>query len=84
MNLHLLRNRNFILSIFGQLVSLIGTRMQSFALSLYVLKITGSASKFAAILSMTFIPELILGPIAGVLADWFDRKKLIVCLDLAL
>lgn len=82
MNFHLLKNKDYLLLLLGDLVSLVGSRMQSFALSLYVLNTTGSAAKFASILSITFIPELILGPIAGVFADWFDRKKLIVTLDI--
>lgn len=55
--------------------------MQDFALSLYVLKLTGSATKFASVLAVTILPQIILGPICGVFADWFDRKKLLVVLD---
>lgn len=82
MNIKVLRNKNFSLLILGKLVSAIGTDMMSFALSLYVLKITGSAKYFAAILSIAYIPRIILGPIFGVFADWFDRKKIIVILDM--
>lgn len=82
MNFHLLKNKDYLLLLLGDLVSLVGSIMQSFALSLYVLNTTGSAAKFASILSITFIPELILGPIAGVFADWFNRKKLIITLDI--
>lgn len=77
----LFKDKNFLLLMLGKLVSLIGSDMQSFALSLYVLKITGSATKFASVLSVTFLPKLILGPVAGVFTDWFDRKKIIVCFD---
>lgn len=66
----------------GKLVSLLGSNIQSFALSLYVLKITGSAAQFAGILSIVILPDIILGPFAGVLVDWFDRKKIIVALDM--
>lgn len=82
MNFKLLKQKDFLLLMLGKLVSLIGTQMQSFALSLYVLKITGSAAKFASVLAITLLPEIILGPIAGVFADWFDRKKIIVYLDI--
>lgn len=82
MKISLLKDRNFTLLMLGKLVSLIGSDMQSFALSLYVLNITGSATKFASVLSLTIIPRLILGPIAGVFTDWFDRKKIIVYFDL--
>lgn len=77
----LLKQRDFTLLIFGNLVSLLGSNMQQFALSLYVLDLTGSATIFASILSISVIPRLILTPIAGVFGDWFDRKKSIVFLD---
>jgi len=82
MNVGLLKNKNFSLLIFGKLASLIGTQMQNFALSLYVLKTTGSAAKFASVLAVTIVPQLLLGPIAGVLADWFDRKKIMIYLNI--
>lgn len=82
MKVNLLKEKNFGLLMCGKLVSLIGTQMQSFALSLYVFKITGSAAKFATMLMVTIIPQVILGPIAGVFADWLDRKKIIVYLDM--
>lgn len=83
MKVGLLKQKNLSLLMVGKLVSLIGTQMQNFALSLYVLKITGSGTKFASVLAVTLIPQLILGPFAGVFVDWFDRKKILVYLDLA-
>ena len=82
MNFRLLKDKNFLLLMFGKITSLIGSSMQTFALSLFVLATTGSATKFASILAVTMIPELILGPFAGVFVDWFDRKKIIISLDL--
>lgn len=82
MDLHLFKKKDFALVIIGNLVSRIGTYFQEFALSLYVLEITGSATKFASILTVTAIPQIILGPFMGVFADRFDRKKIIVYSDL--
>lgn len=81
MKLSLLRQKDFSLLICGEFASLFGTLIQSFALSLYVLDMTGSAKSFASVMAITILPRLILGPIAGVFADWFDRKKIIVYLD---
>ena len=81
MRFKILKNKNLLLLMFGKITSLIGSTMQTFALSLFVLSTTASATKFASILAVTVIPELILGPFAGVLIDWFDRKKIIVILD---
>lgn len=82
MNVKLFKKKDFRLLMVGKTISLVGTQLQDFALSLYVLKITGSAAAFASVLAITLIPQLILGPIAGVFVDWFDRKKIIVYLDL--
>jgi len=80
--MNLFKQKNFCLLMVSKLISLIGTQMQSFALSLYVLKVTGSATKFASVLALTLIPQLIFAPVAGVLVDWFNRKKILIYLDL--
>ncbi len=78
----LLKNKNLALLVIGQFVSHFGSGMQSFALSLYILHLTGSGTMFASVLAIGMVPRLIAGPICGVFADWFDRKKIIVYLDL--
>lgn len=82
MDFRLFKDRNFSLLMAGKAVSLTGSNLLQFALSLYVLAITGSATVFASVLSITIFPRLLLSPIAGVFGDWFDRKKAIVILDL--
>lgn len=81
MKKELLKNRNFTLLMAGKAVSLLGSDMQQFALSLYVLSITGSAAIFASMLAISILPRLLLSPIAGVFGDWFDRKRSIVTMD---
>lgn len=80
--MNLLKNKNFRRLLIGQATSTFGSNMQQFALSLYVLAITGSATLFASMLALSILPRLLLSPIAGVFGDWFDRKKTIVRLDL--
>lgn len=83
MNLQLFKNnKNLTLLLLGRFVSGLGGGVQQFAFSLYVLRLTGSATYFASVLVAGMIPSLFLGPICGVFADWFDRKKIIVYLDL--
>ena len=82
MKLSLLKEKNFSIYIFGKLISLVGSNMQQFALSLYVYALTGSAAIFATMLSVSILPRLLLSPFAGVFGDWFDRKKMIVRLDI--
>lgn len=81
MNFALFKNRNFAFLILSEATSLFGTLFLNIALSLYVLKLTGSAEKFAAVLAIGMIPHFVLGPIAGALADRFDKKKWVVTLD---
>ncbi|WP_055070533.1 MFS transporter [Clostridium massiliamazoniense] len=82
MNFALLKNKSFLLLILSNLISLIGTEALNFALSLYVLVITGSAIKFAFLLSISAIPPIIISPISGVLVDRLNKKILIILLNL--
>lgn len=74
--------RNMLLLLFGRLVSLFGSHIYNFAISLYVLKTTASGTTFAATMVFGTIPRIIFGPIAGVIADKLDRKKMIVIMDI--
>lgn len=82
MNFILLRNKSFLLLILSNLISLIGTEALNFALSLYILITTGSAIKFAFLLSISAIPPIIISPISGVIVDRINKKILIVLLNL--
>lgn len=77
----MLRNRNFIILIIGQIISLFGSAIQRFSMSLYLLEFTGSAAAFSRILAISTIPYVICAPIAGSMADKLDRKKVMVWLD---
>ncbi|HFK1762974.1 permease [Bacillus wiedmannii] len=74
--------RNICLYSIAKTVSIFGTSMYSFALSLYVLQITGSALNFAITLILGTIPMIVVNPFAGVIADKVNKKKLVVCMDL--
>lgn len=78
-----MKRKDFALLISGKFISLLGSNMQQFALSLYVLAVTGSVTIFASMLSVSIIPRLLLSPVAGVFGDWFERKRMAVSLDLA-
>lgn len=75
------QNRNFMILITGQIISLFGSAVQRFALSLYLLDLTGSASIFAGILALSMVPIVIFAPIAGMIADRADKRKVMVGLD---
>lgn len=73
--------RNFILLWSGELISAIGSGLTSFGLSVYVFHLTGSASAMALVTLLAFMPALLLSPIAGVLADRYDRRLLMILGD---
>ncbi|MFY0562366.1 MFS transporter [Archangium lansingense] len=67
-------HRNFVYVWSGALVSNIGTWMETLALGVFVTTVTGRAEATGAIAALTYIPALILSPVAGALADRFDRR----------
>src|SRR5208283_1084715 len=72
------RYRNYRLFFFGQGVSLIGTWTQQVALSWLVYRITGSTLLLGVVAFSNQIPTLFLGPFAGVVADRYNRKHLLL------
>ena len=77
-----MKNKNFIIIVIGQIISLFGNAIQRFSMSLYLLEFTGSTASFANILAISTIPYIIFAPIAGRLSDKVNRKKIMVYLDL--
>ena len=77
-----MKNKNFIIVVIGQIISLFGNSIQRFCMSLYILDLTGSAAIFSRILAISIIPYILFAPIAGLLADTVNRKKIMVYLDL--
>ncbi|MEG0292723.1 MFS transporter [Enterococcus sp.] len=74
-------DKNLNLLFISSFISILASFIQNTALSLYVLDLTKSSSQFAFVLSLGLIPRILISPFAGVLADWFNRKKLILTLN---
>lgn len=74
-------DKNFSIMIIGQFISLLGNSLQRFALSLYILDKTGSAAVFSVLLSVAILPQILLTPFGGAIADRFSKKKIMVVLD---
>ncbi len=74
--------RVFLLIWFGQLVSTLGSGLTGFALGVWVFGRTGSATQFSLVLLAATLPRVLLSPVAGVVADRWDRRKLIMLSDL--
>lgn len=73
-----LRFRNYRLYVISQIVSFSGTWMQSIALSWLVLQLTGSGTALGTVIAVQFLPTLLLAPMGGVLADRFEKRRLII------
>lgn len=75
-------NLNLGLLITGRGVSSLGTSILNFALSLYVLDLTGSAAAFSLVLSMGILPAVFVNIFGAVFVDKYDKKKIIVISDI--
>ncbi|MVX66534.1 MFS transporter [Clostridium chromiireducens] len=72
---------NLFLFSIASFISLFGTSVYNFAISLYVLKLTGSGLSFATTLIIAILSTVLVNPFAGVLADRIDKKLLAVITD---
>src|SRR6266851_2153090 len=79
-----LRNRNYALLFWGQLISSAGTQMQVVAVSWQVYLLTHSAIALGLIGLVQAIPRLIFSLVGGVFADVFDRRKLLLIIEIVL
>jgi len=76
--LRALRSRNFRIFYAGMAVSIFGTWMQTVGASWLVYRLTGSAFLLGLVAAAQQLPMLFLAPVAGVLADRVDRRKLLI------
>ena len=76
--LRALRHRNFQLFFSGQLISLIGTWMQSVAQSWLVYRLTGSSLLLGSVGFASQIPVFLVAPLGGIVADRFNRQRVVI------
>src|SRR5438552_12565385 len=81
--LRALKHRNFQLFFAGQLISLIGTWMQSVAQSWLVYKLTGSSLKLGAVGFASQIPVFLAAPLGGIVADRYNRHRVVIGTQIA-
>ncbi|MGA2488815.1 MAG: MFS transporter [Anaerolineales bacterium] len=80
--LRLLRQRNFFLLWVGQFISVIGDWVLFIALPFYTYSLTGSVLATGAMFIVSTLPRLVLGSVAGVFVDRWDRKRTMIMADL--
>lgn len=84
-NAGIYKNKNLMLLVMGQIVSNIGNYVFKTSVAWYimsVLSIKNSGFYIAVFMSCLLVPTLIFGPFSGVIADKFNRKKIIIGTDL--
>jgi len=75
-------NKNFSLLIIGQIMSIFGNMILSWALPFYILDITNSPAIFGLVLSVPYISLIIMSPIGGIMADRLKKQRIMFWLDL--
>ena len=75
-------NKNITLLWQGQLISQLGTQAYTIAMMFWLMENTGSSALMSIMLTLSILPNVLLGPIAGVIADRLSRKKIIIVTDL--
>ncbi|MDD6037240.1 MAG: MFS transporter [bacterium] len=73
--------KKYLLLWLGELISAIGGGLTSFGLGVYVFEKTGSAAGMAVVTLLGFLPTLVLSVPAGILADRYDRRMLMMIGD---
>jgi MFS family permease len=77
------KHRNYRLFFMGQIVSLAGTWMQNIALAWFVVELTDSAFAVGVLAFCRFFPFMVFGLYAGVIADRFDNRRLVMATQAA-
>lgn len=80
-----MKNKNWAAPFFtiwaGQAFSLLGSQLVGFALVWYLTDLTGSATVLATAAMMEVLPKVIIGPLAGVLVDRWNRRVVMLAAD---
>ena len=79
-----LQSRNYRLFFFGQGISLVGIWLTRVATGWLVYRLTHSALLLGVVAFASLIPSFLLGPLAGVLADRWDRRRILIVTQIGL
>lgn len=67
----------------SKLIASFGAQVYAFAISFYILQLTGSATSFATNLICSILPRTLVAPFAGYVADRYSRKAIVICAQIA-
>jgi MFS family permease len=82
-SLRAFRHPNFVRFWLGAFISNVGTWMETIGVGVYVTEATGRAGWTGTVAALMYLPTLVLGPLAGGLADRTDRRRLLAWLTAA-
>jgi DHA3 family macrolide efflux protein-like MFS transporter len=74
--------RSFALLWQGQLVSILGDAVYAIALGFWLLARTGSTALMGSLMAVSLLPRILVSPVAGVVVDRVDRRRLMIAMDL--
>ncbi len=75
---------HFMTVLAGQTVSVFGSQMAAFAISIWIYHETGSVIQFAAVIAAQLVPVILFTPLAGVIIDRYRRKNVMLASEVAL
>ena len=67
----------------SKIISSFGAQVYTFAISFYILQMTGSATSFATNLICNILPRTLMAPFAGYVADRYSRKTIVITAQIA-
>ena len=67
----------------SKIISSFGAQVYAFAISFYILQLTGSATSFATNLICNILPRTLMAPFAGYVADKYSRKTIVITAQIA-
>ncbi len=75
--------RTFLIIAIGQLISMMGSGLTGYALGFWIYTETGNATPFALVALFSTLPRILLAPLAGMAADRFNRRHIMLLADSA-
>src|SRR5213596_3421221 len=76
------RHRAFALLWVAQVISVAGSALTTLAASMLVYRLNGSSLDVGLMLMAAALPGLLVGPLAGVIVDRYDRRRIMIAADL--
>ncbi len=73
--------RTFLIILIGELISMVGSGLTGFAMGVWIFSETGKATPFAITILFANLPQILLAPLAGSLADRWNRRLIMIIAD---